>query len=182
MLIGILAILSASAAAGLRIALPLLIIGLVRGDLWSEVPLLSIIPPPLLLGILTSWSLFELLGSKKLLGQRVLQIIQLICSPLVGGFLGITVVKGGIFIAPLPLWFTGLVGGLLAGVLKLVEVGWFFRLGGLPLWVVCLEDFICVVLVLFAFKAPVNGGFIALMLLWLALRSSTAWRQWQLKS
>ncbi|MGK7887163.1 MAG: DUF4126 family protein, partial [Crocosphaera sp.] len=56
MIIGILAILSASAAAGMRIALPLLIVGLLRSDLWSQVPLLSAIPPPVLIGVLTSWS------------------------------------------------------------------------------------------------------------------------------
>ena len=71
MIIGILAILSASAAAGMRIALPLLIVGLLRSDLWSQVPLLSAIDPPVLIGVLTSWSLFELFGSKKLLGQRI---------------------------------------------------------------------------------------------------------------
>lgn len=183
MIIGILAVLSASAAAGMRIALPLLIIGLLRNDLWSEVPLLSRIPPPVLLGILTSWSLFELLGSKKLLGQRILQVIQLIFSPLVGGLLAVTVVKiGNLMIDPLPLWLIGVVGGLLALVLKLVQVGWFFRLRGLPFWMVLLEDIICIVLVLFAFKAPENGGLIALILLWLAIRSATAWRRWYGKS
>ncbi len=177
MIIGILAVLSASAAAGMRIALPLLIIGLLRSDLWSEVPLLSSIPPQVLVAVLTSWSLFELFGSKKLLGQRILQIIQLIFSPLVGGLLAIAVVK----MANLdmnPLWLIGLIGGSLAFVLKLVQLGWFFRLRGLPIWVICIEDIICILLVLFAFKAPQNGGLIALMLLWIAIRSSTAWRQW----
>ena len=177
MIIGILAVLSASAAAGMRIALPLLIIGLLRSDLWSEVPLLALIPPPVLIGILTSWSLFELFGSKKLLGQRILQIIQLIFSPLVGGLLALTVVK----IANLelePLWLIAGIGGILALVLKLVQVGWFFRLRGLPIWVICLEDVICVLLVLFALNAPQNGGLIALILLWIAIRSSNAWRTW----
>ncbi|HAC64187.1 MAG TPA: DUF4126 domain-containing protein [Cyanothece sp. UBA12306] len=177
MIIGILAVLSASAAAGMRIALPLLIIGLLHGDLWSQVPLLSKIPPPVLLGILTSWSLFELLGSKKLLGQRVLQLIELVFSPLVGGLLAITVVKIG-NLEMEPLWLIGIIGGLLALVLKLVQVGWFFRRGKLPFWLVCLQDAICIILVLFAFKAPENGGLIALILLWLAIRSSTAWRHW----
>ncbi len=177
MIIGILAILSASAAAGMRIALPLLIIGLLRSDLWSQVPLLSAIPPQVLIGVLTSWSLFELFGSKKLLGQRILQIIQLVFSPFVGGLLAVAVVK----MANLdmsPLWLIGVIGGLLAFVLKLVQVGWFFRLRGLPIWVICIEDIICILLVLFAFDAPKNGGLIALMLLWIAIRSSTAWRKW----
>ncbi|EAZ92832.1 DUF4126 domain-containing protein [Crocosphaera chwakensis] len=181
MIIGILAILSASAAAGMRIALPLLIIGLLRSDLWSQVPLLSAIPPQVLIGVLTSWSLFELFGSKKLLGQRILQIIQLVFSPLVGGLLAVAVVK----MANLdmsPLWLIGVIGGLLAFVLKLVQVGWFFRLRGLPIWVICIEDIICILLVLFAFDAPKNGGLIALMLLWIAIRSSTAWRKWYRQS
>ena len=70
------------------------------------------------------------------------------------------------------------VGGILALVLKLVQVGWFFRLRGLPIWVICLEDVICVLLVLFALNAPQHGGLIALILLWIAVRSSTAWRTW----
>ena len=177
MIIGILAIISASAAAGMRIALPLLIIGLLRSDLWSQVPLLAAIPPPVLIGVLTSWSLFEFFGSKKLLGQRILQIIQLIFSPLVGGLLAVTVVKMA-NLEMSPLWLIGVIGGLLAFVLKLVQVGWFFRLRGLPLWVICIEDIICILLVLFAFDAPQNGGLIALMLLWIAIRSSTAWRKW----
>ncbi|MGK7940414.1 MAG: DUF4126 domain-containing protein [Crocosphaera sp.] len=177
MIIGILAVLSASAAAGMRIALPLLIIGLLRSDLWSQVPLLSAIPPQVLIAILTSWSLFELFGSKKLLGQRILQIIQLLFSPLVGGLLAVAVVKMA-NLEITPLWFIGFIGGLLAFVLKLVQVGWFFRLRGLPIWVICLEDIICILLVLFAFNAPQNGGLIALMLLWIAIRSSTAWQKW----
>jgi hypothetical protein len=182
MVIGILAVLSISAAAGMRIALPLLVIGLLRSDLWSEVPLLSLIPPQVLIGILTSWSLFELFGSKNLLGQRILQIIQLIFSPLVGGLLAVAVVRMTNLEMMTPLWLIGVIGGLLALVLKLVQVGWFFRLQGLPIWVICLEDIICILLVLLAVNAPQNGGLMALMLLWIAIRSSTAWRQWYRKS
>jgi hypothetical protein len=32
--------------------------------------------------------------------------------------------------------------------------------------------------VLFAFKAPNSGGLIALLLLWLAVRSAQSWYQW----
>ena len=181
MLIGLLAALSASAAAGMRIALPLLIIGLLHSDkLWTDVPFLSYINPPVLLAILTSWSLFELFGSKKLLGQRVLQFIQLIFSPIVGALMGIAVAKlTNLEIQPI--WLIGVVGGLLALVLKLVQVGWFFRLRGLPIWIVCLEDALCVFLVLFAFKAPEKGGLIAMLLLWLAIRSSNEWRRWYME-
>ena len=177
MLLPILAVLSASAAAGMRIALPLLVIGLLGGDLWGNVPLLSQLHPQILLGILTSWSLFELFGSKKLLSLRILQIIELVLSPLVGALMGMTVSKITNFTIE-PMWLMTLVGGLLALVLKLVQVGWFFRLRGLPIWLVLLEDSLCVILVLFAFNAPEEGGLIAMLLLWLAIRSSTEWRRW----
>lgn len=177
-MIEILAALSASAAAGMRIALPLLVIGLLQSEsLWSKIPLLSHIHPSVLLGILTSWSLFELFASKKLLGQRVLQIVQLIFSPIVGAIMGIAVAQ----FADAPtsfVWIVGIVGGLLALVLQLVQVGWFFRLRGLPLWVVFIQDVLCVALVIFAFDAPRQGGLIALLLLWLAIRSTKQWHRW----
>lgn len=179
--IGILAALSASAAAGMRIALPLLIVGLIHSDLWFNVPILARIPPPILLGILISWSLFELFGSKSLLGQRVLQIIQLIFSPLVGALMSLTVANI-LELEVEPLWVLGLMGGVLALVLQLVQVGWFFKLRGIPIWAVFLEDILSVALVLLAFNAPEQGGLIALLLLWIAIRSSTAWRNWYLKS
>lgn len=174
----ILAALSVSAAVGMRIALPLLIIGLLYGDrLWADVPLLSHIPPPLVLGILVSWSLVELLITKEPLGQRVLQMVQLLFSPIVGSIAGITVART----TSMEGWLTaiiGIVGGLLALVLQLVQIGWFYRLRGLPLWAIFLQDFLCVSLVLFAFDAPQQGGIIALLLLWLAIRSSKEWQRW----
>lgn len=179
-MIEILAALSASAAAGMRIALPLLVIGLLQSDnLWSKVPLLSRIHPSVLLCILTSWALFELFASKKLLGQRFLQVVQLILSPVVGAIMGIAVAQ----FAQAPtafVWIVGIVGSLLAFVLQLVQAGWFFRLRGLPLWVVFLQDVLCVALVILAFDAPRQGGLIALMLLWLAIRSSKQWHHWYL--
>lgn len=177
-MIALLAALSASAAAGMRLAMPLLMIGLLqRDDLWSKIPILSHIHPTVLLCILTSWSLFELFASKKLLGQRVLQIFQLILSPIVGAIMGITVAEAAE--APIQfLWIIGIVGGLLALVIQLVLVGWFYRLKGLPLWVVFIEDILCIVLVIFAFDAPPQGGIIALILLWLAIRSSKQWHHW----
>ncbi|MBW4574875.1 MAG: DUF4126 domain-containing protein [Aphanothece sp. CMT-3BRIN-NPC111] len=177
-MIGLLAALSASAAAGMRIALPLLVIGLLQSNnLWYSVPILSQIQPQVVLGVLTSWSLFEIFASKKLVGQRVLQIVQLIFSPIVGAIMGIAVVR----IAGAPsqlIWIIGVVGGLLALVLQLVKVGWFYRLRGLPIWIVLLEDALCIFLVIFSFKAPKSGGLIALILLWLAIRSSSHWYQW----
>ncbi|NEP36889.1 MULTISPECIES: DUF4126 family protein, partial [unclassified Moorena] len=69
----------------------------------------------------------------------------------------------------------------LAFVLQLVQVGWFYRLRGLPLWVVFLQDFLCVVLIILAFDAPEQGGLIALLLLWLAIRSSKHWYRWYVR-
>jgi Domain of unknown function (DUF4126) len=175
MLIGLLATLSASAAAGMRIALPLLVIGLLRyNELWSNVPILSKINPKVVIAVLTSWSLFELFGSKKLLGQRILQIIQLIFSPIAGAIMSVSVARI-VKLEFTPLWIIGIVGGILALVIKLVSVGWFFRWGKMPIWVTFLEDLLCIVLVLFAFKAPENGGLIAMLLLWLSIRSSSLW-------
>jgi hypothetical protein len=176
-IIQILAILSASAAGGMRIGLPLLIIGMVHIDqLWSNIPFLSSLNPQLIIGILTSWSLFELFGTKKLIGLRIVQIIQLIFSPLVGGLMAIGVARL-IEVKITPLWLLGLIGGLFALVLKLVQVGWFFRLGKIPIVFIFLEDFLSAILVIFALKAPENGGLIAMILLWIALRSSTEWKR-----
>lgn len=177
-MIEILAALSASAAVGMRIALPLLIIGLLYSDnLWADVPVLSHIPPRIVLGVLVSWSLVELLISKERLGQRFLQIVQLLFSPFVGAIAGITVARSA-DVPGMVAMLLGIVGGLLAFVLQLVQVGWFYRLRGLPIWVIFLQDFLCVSLVLLAFDAPEQGGLIALLLLWLAIRSSSLWQNW----
>lgn len=175
-IVQILAILSASAAGGMRIGLPLLIIGMIRLDqLWSNIPILSSLNPQLIIGILTSWSLFELFGTKKLIGLRIVQIIQLIFSPLAGGLMAIGVSRL-IEVEITPMWLLGLIGGLLAFVLKLVQVGWFFRLGKIPIFFIFFEDFLSAVLVIFALQAPENGGLIAMILLWIALRSSSEWK------
>lgn len=177
-MVEILAALSIAAAVGMRIALPLLIIGLLYGNnLWADVPVLSRIPPPIVLGVLVSWSLVELFVSKGRLGQRMLQMVQLLFSPFVGAIAGVTVARSA-GIAGGSIWLLGLVCGLLAFVLQLVQVGWFFRLRGLPLWMIFLQDFLCVSLVLFAFDAPEQGGLIALLLLWLAIRSTKEWQRW----
>ncbi|MCC5614959.1 DUF4126 domain-containing protein [Nostoc sp. CHAB 5836] len=174
-MIEILATLSASAAAGMRIGTPLLIIGLLQGtNLWSQVPILSYIYPPILFGCLTSWSLIELLAPKKVWGQRLLQLVQLFMSPLVGAIMGLGVATPTLT----PNWLIALIGGLLALVLQLVQVGWFYRLRGLPLWAVFLQDTLCIALVLFAFDAPWQGGLIALILLWFAIHSAKQWYDW----
>ncbi|MEM1368022.1 MAG: DUF4126 domain-containing protein [Cyanobacteria bacterium P01_H01_bin.15] len=177
MLISILAVLAASAAAGIRIALPLLMIGLLRqGHWWSEVPLMAHIHPRVLLAILISWSLFELFGSKHLIGQRILQIVDLVLSPVVGACLAIAIAKFT-SVEDMALWLLGLIGGLVAFLLKLVTVGWFFRLQRLPYWAVIAQDFLCLILIILAFEAPQQGGLLAMLLLWLALRSANAWKE-----
>jgi hypothetical protein len=174
-MIEILAALSAGAAAGLRLGTPLLIIGLLQGtNLWSQVPLLSRISPYILLAFLTSWSLFELFASKRLRGQRIIQLSQVFLSPIVGAIMGLAVAST----AELPRWIIILIGGLLALVLQLVQLGWFYRLGGLPMWMVLVQDALCVTLVIFAVDAPQEGGLIALILLWFAIHSAKQWYQW----
>ncbi|BAZ04119.1 DUF4126 domain-containing protein [Calothrix sp. NIES-3974] len=174
-MIEILSALSASAATGIRIALPLLCIGILHGhDLWSQVPVLSRIYPPFLLFLLIAWSVFEIFASKKLTGQRILQIIQLLLSPVVGAIAGITCAQA----TEIPLWIVAITGGTIALVLQLVQVGWFFRLRGLPVWVAFIQDGLCVALVFLAFDAPCQGGLIALSLLWMAVRSSRYWYNW----
>ncbi|NEQ98344.1 MAG: DUF4126 domain-containing protein, partial [Cyanothece sp. SIO2G6] len=129
-MVELLAALSLSAAAGFRIALPLLAIGLLRGEaLWQDIPLLSMIPPHLLLGILMGWSLYEVLFSKWLIGQRVLHQVQLLLSPVVGAVLGLAAFcVFSTYVSDIEwiLWVVGGVGALLAFVLQLVQVAWFY--------------------------------------------------------
>jgi hypothetical protein len=183
-MVELLTALSLSAAAGFRIALPLLAIGLLRGDiLWQGLPLLTQFPPHLLLGILAGWSVYEVLFSKWLIGQRVLHQVQLLLSPLVGAIAGLAAFYlASNYVSDIEsirLWVVGGVGALLALVLQLVQVAWFYRLRGLPLWSLLLQDTICLILVFSAFDAPHEGGIIALLLLFLAIRSSTVWRRLQ---
>ncbi len=182
-MVGLLAALSASAAGGMRIALPLLLIGLLRIDkLWSEIPLLRRIHPQVVIAILVSWSLLELFASKTFAGQRVMQIVQVIFSPIVGAIMGVAIAQvrpiDEVVAHPWMLWIVGIVGGLLALVLQLVQAGWFYRLKGLPLWVIFVQDGLCIALVLFAFDAPREGALIAMLLLWMAIRSSKEWYCW----
>lgn len=174
----LLAVLSASAAVGFRLALPLLLIGLLYGDsLWSQVPILSQMNPSFVLGVLVVWSLLEIFASKNRSGQRFLQTVQLAFSPLVGVLVGVAIAR--ITIKPEWLvWLLGATGGVLALVLQLVQTGWIYRLRQVPVWIIFAQDALCIALVFFAFDAPQQGGLIAMLLLWLAIRSSKEWHQW----
>ncbi|ELR96889.1 DUF4126 domain-containing protein [Gloeocapsa sp. PCC 73106] len=180
----ILGSLSASAAVGMRVAVPLLVVGLLRTkEIGSDIPGLKYIHPQVLLSILIAWSLLELIFSKQLLGQRLLQTIQLIFSPIIGALLPFAVITSyDLNTSNKALYLMSIAGGSLALVIKLVEVGWFFRLRGLPLTVIMFEDVLSVLMVLFAFKAPQQGGLIAMLLMWIALRSSGEWRRWYIRS
>ncbi|MGF1498172.1 MAG: DUF4126 domain-containing protein [Elainellaceae cyanobacterium] len=181
-MVELLAALSASAAVGMRVMLPLLLIGLLSGtDLWQHVPILSHLSSPLLFGILLSGSIFEILVLKERLGRRLVQILELLVSPFIGAIASIAVIAQAADLPIATLWLLGLVGGLLSLVLHLVQVGWFYRLRGLPTWYVFIQDGLCVLLIFMAFGAPRQGGLMALVLLWLAIRSSTSWRHWQVQ-
>lgn len=178
MIIGFLAVVSASVAAGMRVALPLLVILLLYSEqLVANLPVIGLLPVRVLVAILATWSLFELIASKQLLGQRVLQVVQLMFAPLAGIVLSITAAQI-LGVEFRPLWLLGLMGGLIAFVFKLILAGWFFRLRGLPLWWSFTEDLLCLILVLFAFRMPQQGGVLATIILWLAVRSSTEWKRY----
>lgn len=174
----LLAILSIAAATGLRLALPLLLIGLMSGpQMWANVPLLSRLPPALVLGILASWSMAELMLSKDRHSQRLFQLLELVLSPVVGALAGLTVARTfGVegWISPL----IGLISALVALVIQLLQVGWFYRPSRPPLWLFFVVDGLCIVLAVLAFDAPNQGGIIALLLLWLVIRTSYLWQHW----
>jgi hypothetical protein len=173
----LLAVLSASAAAGMRVALPLLVIALYGGDLWERIPLLSSIYPPVIFGILVSWSVLELVASKDRLGQRILQVVELVFSPIAGAILGIAIAKTTDLL-DWQITILAITSGILALVFQLVQLGWMYRMRQVPLWALFTQDFFCVILTLLAFDAPTQGGLIALLLLWLAIRSAARWRRW----
>ncbi|MBE9032029.1 DUF4126 domain-containing protein [filamentous cyanobacterium LEGE 11480] len=173
----LLAVLSGSAAVGMRIALPLLVIAIYSEALWARIPLLSQLAPPIVFGILASWSILELVASKDRLGQRLLQALELVLSPVIGALVGIAIAKGMGVIGSQVLVLAAL-SGVFALVLQLLQVGWTYRLRRVPLWILFGQDLICVILTLFAFGAPKEGGLIALLMLWLAIRSAVQWQRW----
>jgi len=178
-MIQVLAVISAAASGGFRLGLPLLIIGLANVDkLWSEIPLLNRIQPEVLLAILVSVTIFEILGTKRMIGLRIIQIIQLILSPVVGAILAVGAANWT-NLEYVPLWIIAVTGGLFALVLRFVLVCLFFRWGKMPIILTVSEDILAMILALLALTSPENGGLIAMLLLLLALRISSEWRQWQ---
>lgn len=174
-MIELLAALSAATAASIRVALPLLAVGLLQGDkLWSDVPILSQIYPAVVLGVLASWSLVELVASKSLLGQRLLQLVQLLFSPIVGAMMAIAAAQGTV----IPTGLIGLIGGILALLLQLVQAGWFYRRGSLPVWLAFVQDGLCLLLVFLSLNAPQLGGVVTLIMLILAIGSFKKLRRW----
>jgi Domain of unknown function (DUF4126) len=173
----LLAVLSGSAAVGLRIAMPLLVIAVYSEDLWARIPVLSQLSPPIVFGILVSWSILELVASKDRLGQRLLQALELALSPVIGSLVGIAIAKAT-DLPDIQVAVLGMVSGVFALVLQLLQVGWTYRVRRIPLWMLFAQDLVCVILTLFAFDAPTQGGMIALLMLWLAVRSAVQWRRW----
>ncbi|MDV3348565.1 DUF4126 domain-containing protein [Leptolyngbyaceae cyanobacterium CCMR0082] len=178
----LLAVLSISAATGLRLALPLLLIGLFSGEqLWAAVPILANIPQMLVVAVLVIWSLLELTISKDRVSRRFLQSAELFISPFVGTIAGVAIARLADINDSLTLVLLAVTGGVLALVIQMVQVGWLYRFNSPPMWMIFVEDALCICLVFFAFDAPEQGGLIALFLLWFAIRSSAVWRQWQKK-
>lgn len=174
----LLAVLSISAATGIRLALPLLLIGLMSGpDLWSNVPLLSSIPPKILLGLLGVWSVAELVLSKDYATQRLFQIIEMLLSPFVGAIAGVAVART-VGMQVWGFWLSGAISSLLATAIQLVQLGWSYRPKRPPLWSFFMLDGLCIVLAFLAFDSPLGGGLIALILLWMVTRTSHFWRRW----
>lgn len=174
----LLAILSIAAATGLRVALPLLMIGLMSGEtLWANVPLLSHLPPTLCIGLLVSWSTAELMLSKDRYSQRLFQIAELILSPGMATLAAVAIART-LSLSP---WMSGIATGvsaLLALVIQLLQVGWFYRPKRPPRWLFFAIDGLCVMLTFLTFDAPRQGGLIAMLLLWLVIRTSYVWRNW----
>jgi Domain of unknown function (DUF4126) len=106
-----------------------------------------------------------------------LQAFELVMSPIIGGLVGIAIAKATA-LPDIQVAVLGLVSGLFALVLQLLQVGWTYRVRRVPLWMLFAQDLACVGLTLLAFDAPTQGGIIALLMLWLAIRSAVQWRRW----
>jgi len=170
-LIAMLTALAAASAGAMRISSPLLLLVLLAQHLGvcPQSQLLAWLCQPFSLVILIFWTLFELVGSRTPLGQRVLQAVQLVLAPVVGAIL-VSVVL------PEANWLYVTTGAVLAALLQLVQTGYVFRKGFLPWWFTLTQDLMAVALVLMALGAPILGGAVALGLALLALRQAQLWR------
>lgn len=122
----------------------------------------------------------ELVLSKDRFSRRLFQTTELLLSPLVGAIAGIGVARtvglsGWVFL------LIGIISALLATVMQLVQVGWHYRPRRPPLWLFFVLDGLCVFLAILAFDSPQQGGLIAMMLLWVVIRTSAIWREWRSK-
>jgi Domain of unknown function (DUF4126) len=171
-LILFLASLSAASAGGIRLGLPLLLLVFINGA-QTENGFVHFLTQPFMLGILLAWTLVEVVASKTAIGQRVVRLVQFGLTPLVAGILAAAFWSGnfgtGVGVA--------LLGALLASVLQLVQSGFLFRIGPLPLWASFLQDILCGLLVVLACYAPPLGAGLGLVLLVLALRQAQSWRK-----
>ncbi len=166
-----------AAATGLRVALPLLLLGLLSGpQLWSQVPLFSQLPAAAVVGLLVSGSTAELVLTKNRHSQRLLLLTELSLSPWSGAIAGVAMARKGGIEGRLAL-LMGLTSALLALVIQLLQVAWMFRPLPLPLWVPIGVDGLCIGLAVLAFRWPQGGGLVALLLLWLVIRTGYRWRQ-----
>ncbi|WP_287128976.1 DUF4126 domain-containing protein [Candidatus Cyanaurora vandensis] len=164
--------LAAAAAGAMRLSLPLLVL-VILAQGWGfcpESPVLEWLCQPVTLVPLVFWTLFEVVGSRTALGQRVVQAVQFIGAPLMGALL-VSVVL------PEASWLQLLTGSCLAAVLQLVQTGYIFRKGFLPWWFTLAQDGLAVGLVLMALGAPWLGGMVALGLVGLALYQTRQWQQ-----
>lgn len=175
-MVAFLGILAAASAAGFRLALPLLVVLLLSDpSRWQDLPVVGAWPPVWVLTGLVIGTILELVIARHPWGQRLLLPLQVLLSPVVGALLGVTLAD----LAAMPQVasrFMVLSGAGLALILQLVQVGWFYRRGRLPRWVVFGQDSLCALLAVFALKAPHQGGLMALFLLWLAVRISRDWQ------
>jgi Domain of unknown function (DUF4126) len=174
-LIVFLASLSAASAGGIRLGLPLLLLVFINGASGGQTEngFVHFLTQPFMLGILFTWTLVEVVASKTAIGQRVVRLVQFGLTPVVAGILAAAFWTGN--------FWTGvgvaLLGALLASVLQLVQSGFLFRIGPLPLWASFLQDALCGLLIVLACYAPALGAGLGLVLLVLALRQAQSWRK-----
>jgi hypothetical protein len=167
-----LASLSAASAGGIRLGLPLLLLVIIGGP-QTENGFIHFLMQPFMLGILCAWTLVEVVASKTALGQRAVRVVQFGLTPLVAAVLAAASWSGNFWTGTVVV----LLGVLVASLLQLVQSGFLFRMGPLPLSASFLQDALCGILVILAFYAPALGAGLGLSLLALALGQAQSWRK-----